>query len=513
MAALTTGCSDDFLQKDSLTAVSTATFWKNSTDALNGLTACYDGLQDNWLYNGSPYYCGILNMDCMTDNGGHFNWSGWMAGYDVCNGTHSSSSWIVTEYWKSCYEVIKRCNTLIANIGNCSMDETTAAQYKAEAIVIRSLMYTNLTMTYNDVPYITTVLSINDANVAKTSREDIVSAVMADLKAAADVLPTESSERGHVTKGAALALLGRLALYNEKWDDAINAYEQVMTLGYSLFSDYTTLFTEDNEGCSEVIWPVRYEGPGKEEGTSMGGHWDTPLEAMNGTVDFADEFYFTDGTKCTDKKVCEYNSDGSADLWTLNTARYNNRDPRLRATLFVPGMSWNGNSNYYGGAAASYSTIYVMKYFNPQLNWSTSWDSGQDFYIIRYAEVLLSLAEAYIEKGTNTSEAISLIDQVRQRAGMPTVESVEGTNLSQLQLRDIVRHERRVELGFEGLRLFDLYRWHSLKDAVDRINAEKSYYNFWYEDRNYRGEKEYEWPIPQTEIDCSNGVLEQNPLW
>jgi hypothetical protein len=301
-------------------------------------------------------------------------------------------------------------------------------------------------------------------------------------------------------------------LYNEKWDEAISAYQQVLNLGYSLFSDYSTLFTEANEACDEIVWAVRYEGPGKEEGSSLGGHWDTPLEAINGTIDMADAFYCLDGKPTTDKKVCEYYEDGSADLWILNTARYENRDPRLRATLFLPGMAWGDKDWYYGGAAASYSTLYVMKYFNPALNWSTSWDSGQDFYLVRYAEVLLSLAEAYVEKGTNLTDAIALVDQVRTRAGMPTVEAVEGSGVSQSDLRDIVRHERRVELAFEGFRLYDLYRWHLLKDAVDRINAEASYYNFWYEYRNYRGEQEYIWPIPQTELDC-NSQLEQNELW
>lgn len=505
-------CTDDFLQKDSLSSISAETFWQTETDALYGLAACYDGLQNYYLYNGSPYYCGPLNMDCMTDNGGHFNWSGWMAGYDICNGTHTASSWLIGSYWSASYEAIKRCNTLIANIDGVDMDTDEVNKYKAEAIVIRSLMYTNLTMTYNDVPYITQVQSINDAECAKTERATIVQSVISDLKDAAEVLPQEPDQRGRITKGAALSLLGRLALYNEEWDEAINAYEQVEELGYSLFSDYTTLFTEENEGCSEIIWGIRYEGPGEEEGSSIGGHWDTPLEAMNGTIDLADAFYCLDGKPTEDKTVCAYDEDGNADLWTLNESRYENRDPRLEATLFIPGMSWGDNSSYYGGAAASYSTLYVMKYFNPELNSSTSWDSGQDFYVIRYAEVLLSLAEAYIEKNENTDKAISLINQIRNRVGMPTIESVEGTSLTQSDLRDIVRHERRVELAFEGLRLFDLYRWELLEDAVNRINSEAETYNFWYEYRNYRGEQEYVWPIPQTEIDC-NSLLEQNSLW
>jgi hypothetical protein len=514
--ALTSGCSDDFLQKDSLTSVSTSTFWQTETDALNGLAACYDGLQDGFLYNDGYMSkwdgCGPLNMDAMTDNGGRFNWSGWTPGYDICNGTHSSSSHLIEEFWKSNYEVIKRCNTLIENIDRVDMDASDIATYKAEAVVIRSLMYINLTMTYNDVPYLTAVQSLTDAEAPKTSRADIVAGVISDLKEAAAVLPTKAAARGRVTKGAALSILGRVALYNEKWDEAISAYQQVLNLGYSLFSDYSTLFTEANEACDEIVWAVRYEGPGKEEGSSLGGHWDTPLEAINGTIDMADAFYCLDGKPTTDKKVCEYYEDGSADLWILNTARYENRDPRLRATLFLPGMAWGDKDWYYGGAAASYSTLYVMKYFNPALNWSTSWDSGQDFYLVRYAEVLLSLAEAYVEKGTNLTDAIALVDQVRTRAGMPTVEAVEGSGVSQSDLRDIVRHERRVELAFEGFRLYDLYRWHLLKDAVDRINAEASYYNFWYEYRNYRGEQEYIWPIPQTELDC-NSQLEQNELW
>lgn len=510
-------CSDDFLQKDSLTSVSKTTFWKTSDDAKEGLAACYDALQNGFLYNDASDQnkwngCGPLNMDAMTDNGGRFNWSGWMPGYDICNGTQSSSSRLIETYWAANYEAIKRCNSLVSNIDNVDMDESTREQYKAEAIVIRALMYLNLTMTYQDVPYITSTQSLTEANCEKTERATIVSNILKDVQDAANILPKETTERGRITKGAALSLLGRIALYNEKWDVAIKAYQEVMSMGYSLFTDYTTLFTEENESCSEIIWGVRYEGPGKSEGNAMGGHWGAPLEALNGTIDLADAYYQLDGTPYTKKDdVCDI-VDGSPDLWSATGTRYENRDPRLKTTLFLPGMTW-GEANWnYGGSAASFSTVYVMKYFNPDLTWSTSWDSGQDFYLIRYAEVLLSLAESYIESNQNLADAVKLIDEVRQRAGMPTIESVEGTGLSQETLREIVRHERRVELAFEGLRLFDLYRWHTLKDAVDRINNEASTYKFAYEYRNYKGEQEYVWPIPQTELD-SNPLLTQNDLW
>ncbi|MBD5278825.1 MAG: RagB/SusD family nutrient uptake outer membrane protein [Bacteroides sp.] len=506
-----TGCSD-FLEKDSLSAVSSATFWQTPEDALSGLAACYDALQSHWLYDGGPWECGILNMDCMTDNGGHFNWSGWMAGYDIANGIHDSNSWLAGDYWKACYEAIKRCNTLIDNIERVDMDADLVAQYKAEAIVIRSLIYTLLTSTFQDVPYLVHVSSLADAEVAKTPKAEIVEGVMADLKKAAEVLPSTAPARGRITKGAALSLLGRLALYNEKWTEAISAYEQVLGLGYSLFPDYSTLFTQENEGCNEIIWGLRFEGPGLSEGSNFCAHWNTPIESMNGTVDLADAFYRLDGTSGADEPVYGVDPDGnpSTSFDFPNMNRYDNRDPRLYATLFVPGMTWGNNSGTYGGASPSYSTVYVMKYFDPY-DTANSWDSGQDFYIIRYAEVLLSLAEAYVEGGRH-SDAEPLVNQVRTRAGMPTIAEVEGSNLSKDAMREVVRHERRVELAFEGLRLFDLYRWHILKDAVDRVNNEASKYGFWYEYRNYRGEQEYVWPIPQSELDC-NSKLVQHSLW
>lgn len=429
---------------------------------------------------------------------------------------------MVTSYWMGAYEEIKRCNALIGNIDKVPMDASKVEIYKAEAVVLRSLMYTNLTMLYHDVPYFTSIQSVTDAKAAKTDRATIVADVMKDLKDAAKVLPPTASSWGRMTKGAALSLLGRLALYNEKWDEAISAYRQVKELGYSLYktgdNPYMDLFTEANEQCNEIIMSVRYEGPGKEEGNAMAPHYDAPLEAMNGTIDLADAFYdITTGKPTTDKKIVNgLTTERKPDLWDPNTTRYNNRDPRLKVTLFTPWDGWNDKwPNAYGGSAPSNSTLYVLKYFNPSLSSSGSFDSGQDFYIIRYAEVLLSLAEALVEKGGYSyDEVVGLVDEVRNRVKMHTVGEIESKNgqLDQAGLREVIRHERRVETAFEGLRLFDLYRWKELKNAVDRINKEAADNQLQYEYRNYRGEMEYVWPIPLHETDA-NPNLEQNELW
>ena len=193
-----TSCSDSFLQRDSLTDTSNETFWQTTDDALMGLTACYAGLQDNQLYNSDQYSLGPLYMDCITDNGGHFNWSGWIEGFDVAMGVHSPSSGIFSAYWSSCYEVINRCNSLLANIDQIDMAAETKAVYKAEAMTLRALIYCNLTSLYRDVPYITAPQSITDAQCEKTDRATIVSGIMNDLKEAISVLPA-TADLGRIT--------------------------------------------------------------------------------------------------------------------------------------------------------------------------------------------------------------------------------------------------------------------------------------------------------------------------
>lgn len=287
-------------------------------------------------------------------------------------------------------------------------------------------------------------------------------------------------------------------------------------LGYSLHPSYSSLFTLAGQNSPEIIFSVRYEGPGLSEGTAFNAHWNTPIESMNGTLNLADDYYLTDGTPVADRNYGEMNN-GVLDVTRPNAAHFANRDPRLYSTLFVPGMSWNGKGgegNWYGGAAASLSMVYVMKYFDPK-DTGNSWDNGQDFYVVRYAEVLLSLAEALVQKGGyDESEVIGLVNQVRQRAdvNMPTVETVEGTGLSKEKLLEIVKHERRVELAFEGLRLFDIYRWKELDKAVERVENERTSLGLSYEPRQYNGERDYVWPIPTGELD-TNKLLEQHELW
>lgn len=153
-----------------------------------------------------------------------------------------------------------------------------------------------------------------------------------------------------------------------------------------------------------------------------------------------------------------------------------------------------------------------MKWFVPE-NMANEYDGSLDYYVIRYAEVLLSLSEAMIEKGGYSQEQITkYINEVRERVHMPKVEAVEGNGLSTEQLRQIVRHERRVELAFEDLRFADLYRWGEWKDAIERMNKEYETYGMGDYSRSYRGSQDDVWPIPQNEIDTDLN-LKQHKEW
>src|SRR5699024_4884159 len=138
-----------------------------------------------------------------------------------------------------------------------------------------------------------------------------------------------------------------------------------------------------------------------------------------------------------------------------------------KATLMLPGMEWNGQ--LFTNDLPASSTTCILKWFTPE-NTANEYDGSLDFYVIRYAEVLLSLAEAMIEQGGYPQDDITQhINEVRARVGMPAVEEVEGKNLTQEELRYIVRHERRVELAFEDLRFADLYRWGEFENAQKRM--------------------------------------------
>lgn len=519
-----TSCSDSFFDISNPNEISESNFWKTEDDALMALTGCYDAMQNGDLFNDylDGWKFGFLCRETCTDNGDH-SWGDWMLGSSIAKGTSTAKDECFSKYWNCNYELIKRCNTLIKNIDGMTIADNKKAAFKAEAIALRALGYCNLVSVFRDVPYLEEPLTLAECEPARTSKEEIATKVLADLKANLPNLPAKgAAAKGRLTQEAGYAIMGRMALFTKHYDDAIEAYNKVIGK-YSLFKsgdgsdgykNYSELFTEKNEECDEVILGIHYAGPGLNEGQTFSISWGGPMGAVEATRNLCDDYYCTDGLPI-DKSPLFKGKTGKAayDKANPDFARYENRDPRLKGTLFVPGMTWL--DHYYDNVKyviPSNSQVAIMKWFVPE-NMANEYDGSLDYYVIRYAEVLLSLSEAMIEKGGYSQEQITkYINEVRERVHMPKVEDVEGTGLSTEQLRQIVRHERRVELAFEDLRFADLYRWGEWKAAIDRMHQEYATYGNGVYERQYRGAQDDVWPIPQNEIDTDKN-LKQHKEW
>lgn len=524
MSSVMTSCGDDFLDATNPNQPSADTFWQTPEDALMGLTACYDGLQSPYLYRDdvdgevTGECFGQFMRETSTDNGDH-TWGSWMTGSSIVMCTSATTDYSFRCFWNGSYEVIKRCNLLIANIEKCGVDEDVAKRYKAEATVIRSLMYTNLIVKFRDIVYLTEAQTLSNSKAAKTPREEAVKAVMESLKAVAPDLPTVGTEEtGHLTREAAYSVLGRIALYNQLWDEAISAYNNVIGKvslfkagdGSDYYANFAQLFTEANETHPEILFSVHFKGPGLKEG-NVNYSWGMPLNALEASLNLAEDFYCTDGKPWYESSVYDGPAVYSASCTEEEQIKHwSNRDPRFHVTLWTTGDYWP-NPDLANNAARS--TVHFLKFYVPD-NVANEYDGGLDFYIIRYPEVLLSMAEALVEKGASQSEITKYVNEVRARVGMPSVESVEGSSLTQDELRKIVRHERRVELAFEDHRLNDLMRWDDFEGALQRMKDDEKVLGRTYSVQrgNSRGAREKVFPIPQSEID-TNPLLVQHDEW
>jgi hypothetical protein len=268
----------------------------------------------------------------------------------------------------------------------------------------------------------------------------------------------------------------------------------VIDLGaYSLFPDYAALFTPANERSAEVIFSVTYER-GQNEGSSIAAYWTDPIPFEIPLPNLANAFYCIDGLAPAVSPL--YNAAHQSE----------NRDPRFKATLVANGDTWKG-------ATQSGNATYFWRKWTEESNNLDHFDSPQDFYVIRYAHVLLMRAEALVKTGSyDETEVIDLINEVRDRVDMPAVEDVEGTGLSAAALLEIIKHEIRVETAFEGLRYFDQKRWGELFEGYEYFNDNE--FNQYGNEMLERSTdpKLLIWPLPQGELDV-NKALRQHEIW
>ena len=497
------GCQTEFLDRQPTDKLTNEKFWTSKKDAELALAGCYSTLRTPAFFiDGSSF--SSMQFEGLTDNA-YCNST--LDNYtDISRGIiNSSTGGIQYRVWSDAYKGIASCNWFLGNLSRVpGLTEREYEIMEAEALFLRSFFYNELVMLYGDVPLITEQLGFGEDvfNVTKTPKSAIVDKITQDLDKAALALPNVPYSNGHPVRGSALALKARICLYHERWDQAAEAAKTVMDENqFKLAENYQGIFWGEQANNPEIIFSIRAQSPIAVHNMDLlyGSRF-----AMVPIHSLVDAYEMRDGSPPMSPQIpSSYNPDDR-----MRNDFYQNRDPRLKLTIFTPGDEWAYNKeigfNNVSTArteSPSVNNLGVRKYINLSVDDGRGGIAGseQDLVKLRYADVLLMYAEAITEMaGGETTDPIALkaLNDVRARPG---VEMPPKTVLT----RDIVRNERRVELAFEGLRLYDIRRWRIAKEVMNGYRDPGNYVRV-FEDKHYL------WPIPQPEVD-KMGENFQNP--
>ncbi len=505
-------CSKELLETLPNDRLSEDIYWKTENDAklaVNSLYTFLDGVS-------------ALSWDAATEIAHSNQLANSLTFVEL--GTYDIANAKVLAEWSAGFNGIRAANYFLENVDKVTgANPDNIARFKAEARVLRAYQYIKLAGFFGDVPLLTATVSLEEAGkLTRTPVEQIWDFVDTELAAAAQVLPPSypAADRGRITSGAAWALKARADLWAGRYQLAIDAAEMVQ--GYSLYPSYADLFKYVAENNVEVVLDKQFIKNNYQNNVFAVL---SPFSQLNGasmyvpTRAMVDAYETADGKKITDP------GSGYDPLQP-----YNNRDPRLRFSIYVDGdilpsgivfepAPNSGGPDAIGATFVNSTTGFnIRKYINPE-DYATPSNSGINIILLRYAEVLLTLAEAKIELNqldASVYDAINTVRNGRTDVKMPSI----GNELTQEELREIVRQERTVELAFEGLHLFDIRRWKTAElvmpgpvlgmDYLD--NGELKTVVVAGVNRSFDKRRHYLWPIPLTEINL-NGNLSQNPDW
>ena len=476
--SLSQGCKKSFLDATPATTTKATQFWKTSADATSAINAMYADLHS---YNEIAFPAIAIESMGSDDvtKGSVPTDATFMNLYHTFTVTAGEGQ--LEGFWSGIYGNINFANQILDNVPNINMDASLKARYLAEAQFIRAYDYFRLVNAFGDVPLRLHVpKSAADYNLARTPKAQVWAQIETDLTTAAAVLPTtyDAADIGHVTKGAALALHAKVALYQKKFTDVLTYTNAVISLNiYSLFPDYEKMFRTNNKNNSESIFEIQNMLIPSNPGASNSQY--SQVQMPRGT--------------------------NPADGWGFNDpspsliSEFETGDPRLGGTVIVSGTTTPEGDLIDASAPNPY---YNMKSYVPFSLYVSGFNQGcqQDKIVLRYADVLLMNAEANNEQG-NTTAALASLELVRARAREGNASILpKVTTTDQGALRNAIWHERRVELGMEFDRHADVIRQGRGAAVFGNIPLSK-----------FTAGKSEVWPIPQNEIDLSAGTLTQNP--
>jgi hypothetical protein len=470
----TPSCKKSFLDVPPQGQQASQQFWQSESDATKAVNAMYGNLREWKQVAFAPIAIESLGSDD-TEKGSDPSDATFLNKFD--NFTATSTEGQILDFWTGQYQEVNLANQVLDNIPAINMDATLKARYIGEAKFLRAYAYFRLVRAFGDVPLRLHVpKDATEYNIPRTPKAEVYAAIEKDLTDAAAVLPPTYplKDIGHATKGAALALHAKVAMYEKKWADVLNYTNQVISSGvYSLFPNYEQLFRIANENNQESIFEI--------QATYVPGNCDVSNS----------QYSQVQGVRSVNRGGWGFN------VPTTDLANsYEANDPRKDATII-----FRGETTPEGDAipASVPNPMYNQKSYVPftdPTNQNCNEGSEQNIRILRYAEVLLMNAEAANETGNQTLAKQSL-NAVRARArGGNNAILPDITASDQATLRTAIWEERHHELALEFDRYFDVIR----QGRALQIFGPKGW-----------TEKYTVWPIPQNEIDLSAGVLTQNP--
>jgi hypothetical protein len=459
-----TACQS-ILDKDPIAILDAGSYFQTEADAVQAMNAAYQPLVFSSNNNNYYWAFGVVTADEAITGG-----DGSRPGITEMDAlTYTPRTDEFNTFWKLQYTGITQCNLVLDNIDAITMNATRRDQIRGEALFLRSYYYFLLTQVFGDVPLLIKVTPPDELKVPKTPKATVLAQIEADCARAADFLPTTlaAADAGRATKGAALALAAKAYLYDKNWEKTLEFIGKVKALNvYNLMPDYADNFRKSTQNNAESVWEIQH----------------TNLQL--GVGNFLNQWWAS-------KK---YEGYGFAEATESFVLAFEANDPRRKFTVAL------NNEDYFGVVYKnSFSTTKysVRKYLQAKAEVTQKADGDINYTAIRYAEVLLWEAEALTELN-RVQEAQAPLEIVRARARAqatnPATTLPAITLTDQSAMREAVRHERQVELGFEMHRFFDLVRWGIAAQTLPGFQV---------------GKHEV-FPIPQTEIDLNPALVQNN---
>ena len=472
-ALFSASCKKSFLDVDPQGQQQATQFWQTQEDATKAVNAIYANLR-TWENVAFPALAIESTASDEADKGSTPTDAAFFNLYDTFTVTSTEGS--LQSFWTGQYQNINLCNQVLDNIPAITMDAALKARYIAEAKFVRAYSYFRLVRAYGDVPLRVNVpKDATEYNIPRTDKATVYAQIEQDLTEAAAALPPSygAADLGRATKGAALGMHAKVAMYQKKWGDVLTLTNEVMGLGYDLFPDFEKGFRTTNENNIESVFEIQ-------------------AELVQGNADASNSQY----------SQVQGVAGVPAGGWGFNTPSavladaFEPGDPRRDATIIFKGET-TPEGDFIPTTVPN--ERYNQKSYVPFSLYVSGFNQGaqQNIRVLRFADILLMNAEAANEQG-NPGQARTSLNRVRARArGTNASILPDVTTSDQAALRTAIYKERQVELAMESDRYFDVIRQGRALEVFGP--------------KGWKANKNEVWPVPQNEIDLSGGLLTQNP--